>query len=64
MTVYDFLYLCTDDSVVIQIWDQAQVSIVAVCEIRDAMDGEYADCELDSFDICEHGLILNIDTSE
>lgn len=64
MTVYDFLYLCTDDSVVIQIWDQAQESIVAVCEIRDAMYGDYADYELDSFDICEQGLILNIDTGE
>lgn len=65
MSVFDLLRMCTDDSVVIQIWDQREEEIVFVGTINEAMYvSEYSDCEVDSFDLCDQGMIVNVDTSD
>ncbi len=72
MTVYDFCYLCTDDSAEVSIYDMhpANESEVFKGTMRDAMDSAWADHEVFSFDLYlgfnrepEAVLTLNIDTS-
>lgn len=66
MTIYDFCYLCTDDSVTIAIWDFATESEIFVGELRDA-SFDFGDMEILSFDITPPDsrgivLILNVET--
>lgn len=51
MTVYDLLYLCTDDGTTIAIWDLLGEKRVFTGSIRDAMYSEYADYEVMSYDL-------------
>lgn len=51
MTVYDFCYLCTDDSEEILIWDICSEQQVFSGSMREAMYSKYADAEVCSFDI-------------
>ena len=65
MSVFDLLRMCTDDSVVIQIWDQHEEEIVFVGTINEAMYvSDYAEYDVDSYDLCDQGMIVNIDTSD
>ena len=66
MSVYDFCHLCTDDQVEIRIYDMNNdvEDEVFVGEMRDAMYGDFAEYDVDSFDYTPDGLILNIDTTE
>ena len=67
MSVYDFCYLCTDDSAEVSIFDMhpAIENEVFKGTMRDAMDSAWADNEVFSFDLDpQAGLILNIDTSD
>lgn len=66
MSVHDFCFLCTDDQVEIRIYDMNDdvEDEVFVGTMRDAMYGDFADYEVDSFDYTPDGLILNIDTTE
>lgn len=73
MSVYEFCYLCTDDSAEVSIYDMnpAVENEVFRGAMRDAMDSAWADHEVFSFDFFlgfnrdpEAVLTLNIDTSE
>ena len=66
MSVYDFCSLCTDDSVEVSIYDMNEDVEIGVFggSMRDAMYSDWADYEVDSFDLTPDGLCLNIDTSE
>jgi len=66
MPVYDFCALCTDDSVDVSIYDmnEAVEQQIFSGSMRNAMESEWADFEVDSFDLTPDGLCLNIDTSE
>lgn len=66
MPVYDFCTLCTDDSVDVCIYDMnaAVEQQIFSGSMRNAMESEWADFEVDSFDLTQDGLCLNIDTSE
>ena len=66
MSVYDFCGLCTDESVDVSIYDMNEEveEEVFAGSMRGAMESEWADFEVDSFDLTPDGLCLNIDTSE
>ena len=69
MNVYDFLYLLTDDSEMIAIYNLTTEEEVFCGEARDAMDGDFCGCEVMSFDVCRGDprgvvLCLNIETEE
>lgn len=67
MDVYDFCYLCTDDTAEVRIFDmnpavENEVFRGIMC---DAEQSAFSDHEVLSFDLDPRdGLILNIDTSE
>ena len=66
MTIYDFCYLCTDDSVEIAIYDFTTEEEIFTGSLRDA-DFEHGDLEVLSFDITPPDsrgitLILNVET--
>lgn len=67
--VYDFCELCTDDSWKIAIYDFTTEEEVFRGSIRDAMDSDYAFCDVLSYDICvsddsDVAMILNIETDD
>lgn len=67
MDVYDFCYLCTDDTVEVRIYDMnpAVENEVFRGSMWDAEQSAFSDYEVLSFDLDpREGLILNIDTSE
>ena len=67
MSVYDFCYLCTDDSVEIHIFDMNEdvEEEVFFGTMRDAQLSDFANCEVESYDVTPHdGIILNIDSSD
>ena len=68
MSVYDFCYLCTDDSTEIRIFDMNEevTTEIFVGTMRDAMYEFFLEgLEVISFDMDPQcGLILNVDTSE
>ena len=66
MPVYDFCGLCTDESVDVSIYDMNGdvEDEVFTGSMRGAMESEWADFEVGSFDLTPDGLCLNIDTSE
>ena len=66
MPVYDFCGLCTDDSVDVSIYDMNEEIEKEIFSgtMRDAMESDWADFEVESFDLTPDGLCLNIDTSE
>ena len=52
MTVYDFIYLCTEDDMIeVEIWSNDEERVVFTGTGRDAKDSEYADYEVQSFDM-------------
>ena len=63
MDVYNFCCFATDDSIVIQIWDQNTEQIVFTGSFREAMYSDYESYDVDSFDLDDGQMILNIDTS-
>ena len=67
MIIYDFCYLCTDDSVIIRIFDMNEnvEEEVFSGSIRDAMLSEFAEFEVESFGVApQEGITLNIDSSD
>ncbi len=67
MSIYDFCYLCTDDSVIIHIFDMNEnvEEEVFFGTMRDAMLSEFAEFEVESFDVApQEGITLNIDSSD
>ena len=66
MTVYDFCYLCTDDGNEICIYDLITGEEVFKGTIDDAMYSEYANYEVQSYDLdfASKYFCLNIDMSE
>ena len=67
MTVYDFCYLCTDDSTEIRVFDMnEEVSTeIFVGTMLDAMYDYCEGLEVLSFDMDPQcGLVLNVDTSD
>ena len=64
MTVYDILFLLTDDTATIAIYDMGAEKEIFCGSARDAMQ-EFGDYEVFSFDLDPVvGLILNTDTGE
>ena len=63
-TVYDFCGLCTDDAAVIQIYDlnPKVEKCVFVGSLREAMRSDYAKLSVESYDLDESGMMLNIVT--
>lgn len=66
MDVYDFCTLCTEDSTTVAIYDMNEnvEEEVFKGEMRDAISSEWAGYEVESFDLWEGLLTLNIDTTE
>ena len=66
MDVYDFCYLCTDDSIEIEIYDTEGEDTVFHGTMREAQDSEWSGYEVMSFDLNfqDNYFCLNIDTSE
>ena len=69
MTIYDFLYLLTDDSALVAVYDLTLEGECFCGEARDAMDGAFCDYEVLSFDLCNDDprgvlLVLNIETED
>lgn len=64
MTVYDFCFLCTDDSNEICIYDMNENVEDEVFNgtMDEAMYSDYSDCEVLSFDYYGGELCLNIET--
>ena len=65
-TVYDFCYLAVDDSQLVRVYDMnPDVQREVLClRMRAAMyDDDYSGCEVQSYDIDNDGIVLNIDTS-
>lgn len=72
MSIYDFEYLCTDDSVMVAVYDFSAGKEVFRGTLRDA-ESEYGEYEILSFDVdvcAVHRdinapiIILNIETEE
>lgn len=74
MDVYEFCYLCTDDTAEVRIYDMNTnvEKEVFTGAMQDAMNSEFAYSEVQSFDLCGGSIhdgyapfiVLNIDTSE
>ena len=66
MSVYDFCSLCTDDLEAVRIYDMNEEveDEVFFGTMRDAMYSDWAEYDVDSFDLSPEGLCLNIDTAE
>ena len=70
MDVYDFCYRCTDDCWIVAIYDMRTEEEVFHGSMRDAMDSDFAFCDVLSFDLVpafedsDVAVILNIETEE
>lgn len=69
MTVYDFLMLLCEDYAMIAIYDFTTDEEVFCGEAADALDCDFCDCEVESFDLCRDDargvlLILNIESED
>lgn len=64
MTIYDILFLLTDDSVTVAIYDMTAEDEIFCGSASDAMM-DFGDYEVSSFDLDPVvGMILNIETEE
>lgn len=66
MDVYDFCMLCTDDSIGVVIYDFAGEDTVFNGTLKEAMDSDFANYEVQSFDLDfnDRFFCLNIDIEE
>ena len=69
MTIYDFLYLLTEDSEAVIVYDLTAEDEIFYGEARDLMLEDIADLEVLSFDLCRSDpreclLILNVETED
>jgi len=67
MSVYDFLSLLIEDDAEIAIYDMANDVEVFIGEAREALDCDFCDYEVLSFDLCNEGgvvMVLNIEAEE
>ena len=69
MSVYDFLSLLNEDDAMVAIYDMWCEEEVFIGEAADAIDCDWCDYEILSFDLCDDDprgvvMVLNIDTEE
>lgn len=69
MSIYEFLMLLCEDDSIIAIYDFRAEEEVFCGEAADAIDCDFCDCEVLSFDLCRDDargvqMILNIESEE